>query len=80
MTRSEEECALAAGYGFTPEPDGRRGPGWCSFRRGDVVVWQCMHKMRPHWARARLDDNRYVEHTYHLELAEALAYEPTREG
>jgi len=75
MTRSDDEVALAERHGFTHEPDENRGKGWYKFRKEEVCVWQCMHQGRPCFARARLQDERWSEHTYHDTLEEAFMAE-----
>jgi len=65
--RWQHERNLAEHLGWECVPDAKRGNGWCSFRKGDVHVWQGRY-----WVRARLIGDTYRFHQLHQRLSEAL--------
>ena len=58
LTVSELEQELAASFGFTAEPDPKRGYGWCKFVKGDERVWACSTG----WQNARVVNGYYTDH------------------
>lgn len=44
-------------------------------RKGDLVLWECLHDKRLVWACAEVTNGQYKNHRYHQSLAVALDME-----
>ncbi len=64
----EEEKALAKKYKAASIEDYSRGPRWNKYFLDGWNIWMCSKG----WAKAKLVNEHYTDHSYHSSLEEAF--------